>query len=128
MDTSEDLGEKLNVDAVVDDVQDTLIQPVQIEAGWQRRHEDALMRGEEAWIRARGLEAHFRHKSLWSSVLIFTIAWMVIFESILVWCVGVGWWDFTQYSWLIPTLMIQFLAQIVGLGLLVVKSLFRDMD
>lgn len=53
---------------------------------------------------------------------------MVIFESILVMCVGFGWWDFTKYSWLIPTLMIQFLAQIVGLGLLVVKSLFKDMD
>ena len=98
-----------------------------LEASWRQWNATALHEGEEAWVRIRGLEAHFEHKSLWSTVLIFTIAWMVIFESILVACVGFGWWDFKEYAWLVPTLMIQFLAQIVGLGILVVKSLFKDM-
>lgn len=105
-----------------------MAEPARIEQAWQERNELALLDGEERWTKIRGLEAHFAHKSLWSGVLIVTIAWMVLFESILVACVGMGWWDFTKYSWLIPTLMIQFLAQIVGLGLLVVKSLFKDMD
>ncbi len=52
---------------------------------------------------------------------------IVIFQCALLWCVGIGRWDFKDYKWLLPALLVQNLAQIVGLALVIVKSLFKDM-
>ena len=51
---------------------------------------------------------------------------MVVFQSALLTFVGLGWWDFTHYKWLVPILLVQNLAQIIGLAVFVVKSLFKD--
>jgi hypothetical protein len=42
--------------------------------------------------------------------------------------VGVDVWSFTKYEWLLPALLVQNLAQIVGLAVFVVKALFKDLD
>lgn len=100
---------------------------VTAEDEWVHDAHDKLWEARLRWTKVRGMRDHFIHKGWWSGCLLGTIMWMVFFESLLVACVGFGWWDFSEYSWLVPTLMIQFLAQIVGLGLLVVKSLFKEM-
>jgi len=47
-----------------------------------------------------------------------------LFQMFLLMMVGWGWWDFTKYDWLLPMLLVQNFAQIVGLALVVVRSLF----
>lgn len=83
---------------------------------------------ERSYIRLSGLRDHFRHKRYWSFYLMFLMFAMVAFQCILIAMVGAGRWDFKQYSWLLPTLMIQYLVQIVGLAVFVVRSLFKSMD
>ncbi len=53
---------------------------------------------------------------------------MILFQWLLLGLVGVGIWDFTKYEWLLPVLLVQNLGQIIGLALVVVKSLFKDID
>jgi hypothetical protein len=53
---------------------------------------------------------------------------MIFFQCYLLWKVGTGIWNFEKYTWLLPALLAQNLAQIVGLAVFVVKALFKDMD
>lgn len=75
-----------------------------------------------------GLRDHFNHKRYWSWFLMGAMGIMITFQSVLITMVGTKMWDFTGYDWLLPTLMIQYLIQIVGLAVFVVKSLFNRMD
>lgn len=84
--------------------------------------------GETEWVKLNGLSDHFWHKKLWSWVLLGVIVWMVFFQSALLIGIGLGRFDFTSYSWLLPTVMIQYLAQIVGLAVFVVRHLFSRAD
>ena len=52
---------------------------------------------------------------------------MILFQSYLMFKVGVGDWDFSKYEWLLPALLVQNLAQVVGLAVFVVKALFKDL-
>jgi hypothetical protein len=63
---------------------------------------------------------------MWSWTLIAVILGMVVFQSVLIWQVGRGKLDYTGYDWLLPTLMIQYLAQIVGLAVFAVRSFFGE--
>ena len=56
----------------------------------------------------------------------FVMAGMIIFQSVLLGMVGAGVWDFTKYQWLLPVLLAQNLAQVIGLAVFVVKALFKD--
>jgi hypothetical protein len=56
------------------------------------------------------------------------MAFMVGYQSFLLYKVGTGAWDFSKYQWLLPSLLVQNLAQIVGLAVFVVKALFKDMN
>ncbi|PWB81529.1 MAG: hypothetical protein C3F11_14955 [Methylocystaceae bacterium] len=84
------------------------------------------LEGEREYAHLRGLVDHYKHKGRWSWFLIALMAFMVGFQSLLLSLVGAGIWSFEKYSWLIPTLLVQNLAQIVGLAVFVVKSLFKD--
>lgn len=84
------------------------------------------LEGEREYAHLRGLVDHYNHKGRWSWFLIALMAFMVGFQSLLLSLVGAGIWSFEKYSWLIPTLLVQNLAQIVGLAVFVVKSLFKD--
>ncbi len=90
--------------------------------------EELLNHDEYGQLKIRGLRDHFQHKKYWSWLLMFAIGFMVIFQFILVILVGVNALDFRDYTWLLPTLMVQYLAQIVGLAVFVVRSLFKDIN
>lgn len=75
-----------------------------------------------------GLQDHYRHKSKWSWFLMVLMLWMIAFQSLVIWKVGANKWDFSQYDWLPPALLAQNLAQIVGLAVFVVKSLFTSLS
>ena len=83
---------------------------------------------QRSYTHLAGLKAHYTHKALWSYFLILLMAFMVGFQSFLLYKVGGGAWDFSKYAWLLPALLVQNLAQIVGLAVFVVKALFKDMN
>jgi hypothetical protein len=99
-----------------------------LESVWDTQFEDLSVKAEREFTQLAGLRAHFKHKSYWSIFLMILMAAMVIFQSLLIWKVGTGQWNFMGYDWLLPTLMIQYLVQIVGLAVFVVRSLFKNMD
>jgi hypothetical protein len=80
---------------------------------------------ERAWVHLRGLEDHYSHKKAWSYALMGLLGGMVCFQWALLVFVGLGYWDFTKYEWLLPILLVQNLGQIIGLAFVVVKSLFK---
>ncbi|MDR3524889.1 MAG: hypothetical protein P4L66_12395 [Acetobacteraceae bacterium] len=83
---------------------------------------------EQRYIHLRGLEDHYRHKGNWSWFLIALMAVMILFQCILLGMVGANIWSFEKYTWLLPALLVQNLAQVIGLAVFVVKALFKDMD
>jgi hypothetical protein len=98
---------------------------------WQRQFErefsESAIQGEVAYAHLRGLTDHYRHKGKWSWFLMGLMGFMVVYQSVLLWMVGAGYWDFSRYDWLLPILLVQNFAQIVGLALFVVKALFSAM-
>jgi hypothetical protein len=79
-----------------------------------------------SYAHLRGIQDHYRHKGRWSSFLMLLMCGMVVFQSTLLGLVGAGIWDFTRYDWLLPLLLGQNLAQIIGLAVFVVKALFKE--
>ncbi|MFI4965162.1 MAG: hypothetical protein ACHP9T_07315 [Caulobacterales bacterium] len=99
-----------------------------LEERFDERFGREAIEAERAWAKLIGLRDHFRHKGNWSWFLMGLMGFMVLFQSLLIVMVGGGWWDFTKYAWLLPTLMIQYLLQVAGLALVAVRSLFKDLD
>lgn len=91
----------------------------------EKRAESDFVAAEMGWVHLRGLQDHYWHKGIWSWFLMALLTGMICFQSILLWCVGLGIWDFTKYQWLLPALLVQNLGQIIALAYVVVKSLFR---
>jgi len=90
----------------------------------QTEYHGLKLRQENAHL--SGLIDHYKHKKRWSTFLGFLLFCMIVFQFYLLRQVGMGIWDFTQYKWLLPTLLVQNLGQIIGLAYVVVKSLFKD--
>ncbi len=82
---------------------------------------------ETEYAHLQGIRDHYWHKGRWSFFLMGLLGLMIVFQWYLLWSVGVKAWDFTQYEWLLPILLVQNLGQIIGLAFIVVKSLFREM-
>lgn len=82
---------------------------------------------ETEYAHLQGIRDHYHHKGKWSFFLMGLLSSMIIFQWLLLWMVGIKWWDFTEYEWLLPILLVQNLGQIIGLAFIVVKSLFREM-
>lgn len=104
---------------------DTLIQKA--EQRYKARFERANASTEEAYAHLQGIRDHYKHKKLWSYFIMALMAGMIWFQSYLLYKVGIKAWDFSQYKWLLPALLVQNLAQIVGLAVFVVKALFTDL-
>lgn len=98
------------------------------ELEFDREFEIRAIDAERAWVHLRGLQDHYSHKKSWSYALMVLLGGMVVFQWALLVFVGLGIWDFTQYEWLLPILLVQNLGQIIGLAFVVVKSLFKDLD
>ena len=74
----------------------------------------------------KGVQQHYKHKGQWSRFLLWAVGCMIGYQMILLVLVGSGVLDFKAYDWLLPVLLVQNLAQIVGLASYAVKHLFRD--
>lgn len=81
-----------------------------------------------AYAHLKGIQDHYKHKGRWSVFLMCAIAGMLIFQSVLLVSVGTGRWDFSEYEWLLPALLVQNLTQVVGLSVWAVKYLFSDIS
>ena len=77
-------------------------------------------------IYATALLQHYRQKNAWSAGVFMLVSTMMVFQCVLLSMVGAGIWNFSDYQWLLPALLVQNLAQIFGLAVIVVKSLFAD--
>lgn len=95
---------------------------------YEQHFEYQAVDAERAWTHLQGLQDHYIHKKNWSTFLMWVLGGMIVFQWLLLGYVGAGYWDFTQYQWLLPILLVQNLGQIIGLAFVVVKSLFKDMD
>jgi hypothetical protein len=73
-----------------------------------------------------GLKSHYQHKSYWSTCLLMLVIGLMVFQSVLIVFVGLNRMDFNNYQWLLPALLVQNLAQVVGLAVFVVRALFKD--
>ena len=83
---------------------------------------------ELQYIHMEGVQDHYKHKKWWSWFIMALMAILLIFQCTLLGLVGYGIWNFEKYAWLLPALLVQNLAQIVGLAVFVVKALFRDIS
>lgn len=102
--------------------------PERVEMKYRARFTREAAQAEESWAHLQGIRDHYKHKGRWSNFLIAVMAFMVGFQSWLLYNVGVGKWDYSDYDWLLPALLVQNLAQVIGLAVFVVKALFKDMD
>ena len=108
----------------VDQQDDNL--PVAWENFYRRNFSETEIRGETEYEHLKGLRAHYEHKGRWSWFLMAVMGAMIVFQMVLLQHVGLGLWDFSEYEWLLPVLLVQNLAQVIGLAVFVVKALFRD--
>jgi len=116
----------ITVDDAIRDVDENQIRSKELEYTYDDHFQKLQIGGEKDYAKLQGLKDHFRHKKNWSWFLMALMAFMVGFQSFLIYMVGAKHWDFTGYDWLLPTLMVQYLVQIVGLAVFVVRSLFRN--
>jgi uncharacterized integral membrane protein len=86
---------------------------------------DAIGR-ERDYAELRALSNHYDHKSYWSWFLLGVIGSMILFQMAVIRNIGQGEWRFVGYEWLIPALLVQNLAQVIGLSLFAVKALFAS--
>ena len=54
------------------------------------------------------------------------IGLMILFQSELLVSVGLAWFDFTAYEWLLPVLLVQNFGQVVVLAVYAVRYLISD--
>jgi hypothetical protein len=108
------------------DVAKTPQDPRRAQRFFERRFRAVSLESESAYEHLKGLRSHYQHKSSWSTFLMWTMGLLLGFQSLLLGMVGAGVWDFTRYEWLLPSLMVQNLAAIIGLAVVVVKALFKD--
>lgn len=97
-----------------------------LEAGYDESFEAESVSIETSYAHLEGIRDHYDNKKGWSKFLMLLLGAMIVFQWLLLGMVGFGWWDFTQYEWLLPVLLVQNLGQIIGLALVVVRSLFKD--
>lgn len=100
----------------------------QLEESFKKVTEAQSVESERKYTHLRGLRDHYRHKGWWSFFLMALMSVLVLFQCFLLWKVGAGSWDFKSYDWLLPALLVQNLAQIVGLATFVVRSLFKEQE
>lgn len=94
------------------------IEEVEQERGWVDR--------ELAYAKLAAFQNHHDSKKRWSNFMIRAMSALILFQMLLLGFVGFGWWDFTAYNWLLPILLVQNFAQIVGLAIVIVKALFGN--
>ncbi len=74
----------------------------------------------------KGVQQYYKHKGQWSRFLLWAIGCLIGYQMVLLVLVGFRVLNFKDYDWLLPALLVQNLAQIVGLASYAVKHLFSD--
>lgn len=52
------------------------------------------------------------------------ISFFIAFHLVLTMGVGLGWFDYREYQWLIPLITVENFLQVVGMGYIVVRFLY----
>jgi hypothetical protein len=125
MSDSEITSEPISVENLLDEINPTDHSDLKGDQEFERAFRPISEGGQAEWIHLRGLEDHYAQKGIWSYFLMFILGVMTVFQCVLLGMVGSGHWDFTQYDWLLPLLLVQNLAQIVGLSTFAVQALFK---
>ena len=102
------------------------------EVSTDRPEEPAPSEGQEEdevsrqlkFARLNAFTNHHSGKRHWSIFMMGVLASLILFQMLLLGMVGAKYWDFTKYDWLLPLLLVQNLAQIIGLAHVIVKALF----
>lgn len=79
---------------------------------------------QRAFASLKAFTDHHNGKRHWSIFMMFAIGSLIGFQMIILGLVGAGCWDFKEYQWLLPALLVQNFLQVIGLAQVVVKSLF----
>lgn len=66
---------------------------------------------------------HHDNKARWSVFVMYLMGGMIFFQCILLSKVGAGFWNFTQYPWLLQALMVTNFAEIAALAMVIIKAL-----
>lgn len=98
------------------------------EKQYKRKTEGDEPAQQMKYAHLKGVQDHYKHKGGWSVFLMLAVGGMIVFQSILLVCVGLGVLDFTEYEWLLPALLVQNLGQVIGLAVYAVKYLFSDIS
>ena len=117
---------KITLDEAKRDVGTDAPRSFRLEEDYITRHRRESIKAEGEYQRLQGLKDHFEHKKKWSWMLLGALVLMILFQMVLLVLVGSNVLDFTEYDWLLPAVLIQYLTQIVGLAVFVVRSLFSD--
>jgi len=91
-------------------------------------YQTSEIKSEIGYAHLKGIKDHYRHKGIWSWFLMSVIGVMLIYQCVLIVFVGLKMLDFEKYSWLMPALLVQNLAQVVGLAVWAVKHLFSNIS
>lgn len=108
-------GLELKVGDLITAVNDQDSNVAELQEEFERKFKTNAVAAATDWTHLNGLQEHYKHKSGWSTFLMLCMGGMIVFQSILLFLVGLDWLDFTKYKWLLPALMVQNLGQIVGL-------------
>ena len=119
-----DASELPSVDDLIHDLQPLESTSKQNQATYQELLNQEYVERQTAYIQLTALKDHFELKKSWSTYVRNTLFFTIGFQSFLLVFVGFGWFDFSAYEWLLPTLLIQTLAQVIALAVIVVKALF----
>lgn len=98
------------------------------EQAYLQNFRDQSINSQMAYAHLKGIRDHYSHKGKWSWFLMFAVGGMIIFQYVLLIFVGLGRFDFSEYEWLLPALLVQNLGQVIGLAVYAVKHLFSDIS
>jgi hypothetical protein len=98
------------------------------EQEYVRRFQNESIKSQLEYAHLSGTQDHYLHKGKWSWFLMAAVGGMLVFQSVLLWQVGIGHLDFTKYKWLLPALLVQNLGQVIGLAVYAVRYLFSDIN
>lgn len=78
------------------------------------------------FIEDRGREGYFMLRYIWSGFIILWICVLITFNIVVTWLVGMGLLDYSESKWFINVVMVQTFLQIVALGVIAVRYLFKE--
>ena len=85
-----------------------------------------LSEADRERVELDGRKAYFNLRNKWSNWIIGWITGLIVFNCTVAILVGAGKLDYTTHSWFITAVTVETFLQIVGLGYVAVRFLFKD--